>query len=367
MKFRLMLLMVLAMLLLCIMAAAVLANEEVPAPYAGIKNPFEWDDSSAQKAGEDIYRKACLGCHGADGSNLAAYNFSDADFAQGLEDRPDFYFWVLSEGRPEKGMPAYISSFSEEQRWQVITYLRSQGMKEVAPEETPPTAKPPNGETEIIESNRLIVIPPEQAQAGRPFLLTAYLRNNEGKPVAGTTVKFYLRVDFFVDDMLEIGEVNTNNDGTAILEYTPRQTGELEVVASSEDTETVITVNVAEHNEVSYRPEAGIHLPASGGEVFIGPKSALEPGEKGTAPTSAFRLPGGILSWLLIVVFAVALIWATYFRVLYQVFGIPIRREIRDADTRLVPLVGMGIVVAMGMLLLLMIATGPYSHFHLAG
>ena len=80
---------------------------------------------------------------------------------------------------------------------------------------------------------------------------------------------------------------------------------------------------------------------------------------------TSLRLPGGILSWLLLLVVAIMLIWFTYFRVMYQVFRIPIVSEIRDTDTRLVPLVGLAIVVAFGVFLALLIITGPYSHFHL--
>ncbi len=99
--------------------------------------------------------------------------------------------------------------------------------------------------------------------------------------------------------------------------------------------------------------------------MIFGPKSALELGKMGEAPKSVFRLPGGFLSWLLLLVLAVMLTWATYFRVMYQVFRIPVVSEIRDTNTRLIPLVGLAVVVTLGTILTLMLIHGPYSHLHL--
>ncbi len=379
MKFKLLLTGTSITLFLWVMAVAVMAQEEVPASYAGLENPSQWDDASAREAGEELYKQSCLGCHGIDGSNIANSNFSDTDYPQRLEGKADFYFWKLSEGELDKGMPPYQSSLSEEQRWQMLTYLWSLGKVEVLPEETPLEATPPPANTPVDKaqnpvkipekevSYRLLMIAPERAQAGRPLFLTAYVRDSEENPVAGATVKFFNRVDFFASGLLKIGEALTDEEGVAILEYTPRQAGETDIVTRYEAVETITMLTVAESEVPFYRPEAGISLLSAGEDVFIGPESALELEEGSTAPTSAFRLPGGIFSWLLLVIVAVMFIWATYFRVLYQVFGIPVRGEIGDTDTRLVPLIGLVVVAALGALLVLMLITGPYSHFHLTG
>src|SRR3972149_3691551 len=92
--------------LLWFLTTAVLAQGEPPSPYAGLKNPFPWSDASAQETGKRVYQQSCLGCHGIKGANLATADFSRRDFPQSLEKRADFYFWVLSEGRLAKGMPA---------------------------------------------------------------------------------------------------------------------------------------------------------------------------------------------------------------------------------------------------------------------
>ena len=350
--------------LLWFLTTAVLAQGEPPSSYAGLKNPFLWSDTSVQEIGKKVYQQSCLGCHGIKGNNLATSDFSRTDFSQSLEERADFYFWVLSEGRLNKGMPPYKSSLSEEQRWQVLTYLWSFGAV-VPSEATPPTKSLAEGERATLR-----LTAPQRAQSGQPLTLTAVLSNNGGKPIANVPVTFLIKVDFFASGLMEIGDAMTDDKGAAVFDYTPRQAGDTQVVARYQESnlspvEAVTIVNLIESTEPFYQAEAGLRLPAPGEEIFIGPKSALDLGEWGKAPTSAFYLPGGILSWLLLIVVTVMLIWFTYFRVIYQVFRIPIVSEMRDIDTRLVPLAGLAIVLLLGVMLTLMILTGPYSHLHL--
>lgn len=360
MKLKLLPITLLTVFFLWVLATVAVAQDEVPAPYAGLKNPFPWSDTAAQEGGEKLYRQTCLGCHGADGGNIAEYDFSAEDSPPDIEERADYYFWVVSEGRLGKGMPAYKSSFSEEQRWQVLTYLWSLG-KVGTPVKAPPATKPPAAEM----VNRLLLTAPGQAPAGQPLTLTATLQDSDGKPVKNAVVKFFIKVDFFTNGLMEIGEAMTNDDGVAVFQYTPRQPDDIQILVRHEATETTTTISLLTTGEPFYQAETGIKLPAPGEEVFIGPESALALGEGGEAPTSAFRLPDSILSWLMLFVVTVILIWATYFRVMYQLFRIPIVREIRDTDTRLVPLAGLAIIIVLGIVLVLMLITGPYSHFHL--
>lgn len=368
MKFKLIAISVFVTLLMWVMATAVMAQEETPPPYDELENPFPWSDASAQEAGNELYQSSCMGCHGIDGNNIAGADFSAISFSQSLEERSDFYFWLLSEGRLDKGMPPFKSSLSEEQRWQVLTYIWSLSAAAVPAEAASPTQPPAEGEGIVF-----LMTTPEQARSGQPLILTAILHDKQGNPIKNDTVKFFIKVDFFTSGLMEIGEAVTNSQGIALLEYTPRLTGDIEMVAHhgilytphGESHEATATITIAEAGEPFYHPEVGIQLPAPGQEVFLGPASAFEL-EMGTAPMTALRLPGGILSWLLLVVVTVMVIWFTYFRVIYQVFRIPIRSEIRDTDTRRVPLIGFALVVAMGIFLVLMLITGPYSHLHLS-
>ena len=348
----------LAALFMLMLATTVMAQGEPPAPYAGLKNPFPWTDSSAQAAGLSAYKQSCLGCHGISGDNLAAFDFSKADFAQGLKARPDFYFWVLSEGRMDKGMPAF-KSLSEQQRWQVLTYLGS--LAAAAPSGTAPSAPP------VAEGLKgiLRLTAPEQTASGQAVTLKATFDDEQGKPVANIPVKFYLNVELFTTGLVEIGQAVTDEQGVAILEYTPRQAGAMAAVARYGASEARATVSVSQGVETTYETEAGIHFPTLGGSPIIYPKSVLDLGPGDAAPLPAFRLPGGIFSWLFILVGTVFMIWFTYFRVMYQIFRIPIVGEIRDVNTRLMPTIGMAIVITIGVVLILKLLISPWSHLHI--
>jgi mono/diheme cytochrome c family protein len=83
-------------------------------PYAG--------HPQAAAAGKVIFAENCAKCHGAD--------------ANGRRNRPSLrseriryatdgdLAWMLRNGNPYKGMPSW-SSLPEQQRWQVIAYLRT--------------------------------------------------------------------------------------------------------------------------------------------------------------------------------------------------------------------------------------------------
>ncbi|MBI2830838.1 MAG: c-type cytochrome [Chloroflexi bacterium] len=346
-----------------VLAVTVFASAQgdaVPPPYAGLKNPFPWSDSSAQAAGKGIYQRSCLGCHGATGGGLPKFDFSNAAFPDNLEQKADYNFWILSEGRLANGMPPFKSSLTEEQRWQVITYLWSLG-KPSQPAETP-AAKPATKAT-------LSLTAPQQSQAGKSLTLSATVKDDQGKPIAGAAVEFLLKVDFFTSGLMEIGQKDTNDKGIATLEYTPRIAGSTEVVARYQGAEAKSKLNLVEAGRSFYQTEVGIRFPAPGPEVFIGPESSMELVNEGDAPTSAFRLPDGVLSWLLLLVGIMAFIWFTYFRVLYRVFAISTAapKKIPGTDVRLLPLAGMGFVILVGVLLVLMLLTGPYTHMHLGG
>ncbi len=342
--------------LLWVLATGVMAQGEPPPPYAGLKNPFQWSDSSAQEAGKGVYLSSCQGCHGATGSNIAGADFSASDFPHDLENRPDFYFWIVSEGT-DYGMPSFKSALAEEQRWQVLTYLWSLGA--TSPAEAPPSTTPPAE----AKSSTLSLSTPAQGQPGQPMSLTAVLKDMEGKPITGAPVKFYISADFFASGLMEVGEAVTNDRGVAVLNYTPKLSGDVQVEARYDDIEATTALILIETDKTFYQAEAGIRLPAPGKEVVIGPESAVNP--TSGSPVSALRLPGGILSWLLLFAVTLIVLWFTYFRAVYQVFRIPIRGEIKDTDTRLVPSIGLAIIVALGILLVLILVTGPYSNPHL--
>ena len=99
-----------------------------PATAANLQPPFS-TDTKAIKSGRAIYEERCADCHGKSGKG-------NGPSASDLEKAPTNFragkcqsqsdgelFWKITEGR--KPMPSYKKKLSEEQRWQVVHYLRT--------------------------------------------------------------------------------------------------------------------------------------------------------------------------------------------------------------------------------------------------
>ncbi len=341
-------------LFLGLMATMVVAKSQVPPEYAGVKNPYPWDDIAVQAQGKKIYDKSCGACHGANGKNFPGSNFGTVEFSASLEAQPDYYFWAISEGGTKPGMPPYKSSLSEQERWQVLTYMWSMG-KPAAP------APPTGGEAPKPAGNLTLTIDERSASPSR-LILTASLKDSSGQPIAGEPVKFFLKKDFFVADWMELGEMSTDKDGVAVLQYFPSEEGPVQVMARQGDNEATGDWTVKNRSR-SYHVDVGIRLPTPGPEVST--QLALGPAELGQSPPAGFRLPGGTLSWLLIFVGTIILVWTTYFRVLRQVVLIPAAGHEEGMSTKLIPLAGMIFVLVVGAVLAVVILRGPYTHLHL--
>lgn len=103
----------------------------VPADYAGKTNPL---GSDAAADGKDVYELNCLSCHGetgaGDGPAGASLDPQPANLPEELPNlQDDFVFWVISEGGAAAGlspsMAAYKDVLSEDEIWQVVTYIRT--------------------------------------------------------------------------------------------------------------------------------------------------------------------------------------------------------------------------------------------------
>lgn len=107
--------------------------ETVPADYAGKTNPLA-GDAAAAEAGKAIYAVRCASCHGdtgaGDGAAAASLDPKPANLAETVaQGGADFLFWRISEGggmEPfNSSMPAHKSILSENEIWQVVTYIQT--------------------------------------------------------------------------------------------------------------------------------------------------------------------------------------------------------------------------------------------------
>lgn len=99
---------------------------KVPAEAAKVKNPVAPSKESVAR-GEAIYKASCLDCHGpqgrGDGKQAKGLAKRPADLAVHLPHHTDGeVFWKVSEGK--RPMPGFKKDLKEEQRWDVVNYLR---------------------------------------------------------------------------------------------------------------------------------------------------------------------------------------------------------------------------------------------------
>ena len=106
----------------------------VPPEFRDMSNPFEPNDSAALDAGKEIWDGNCAFCHGETGEGVDGFPDPTPTLFNGDNSayQDDYLFWRLRTGGatgPEGSiMPAYDeATYSDEQIWQVITYLRSLG------------------------------------------------------------------------------------------------------------------------------------------------------------------------------------------------------------------------------------------------
>ena len=99
-----------------------------PAAEARRKNPVAVNESSLA-AGQKIYLKRCLACHGkignGDGPDAVDLGIHPAKLSDaGVREETDGeLFWKISVGK--KPMPNYGTRLSPTDRWNVINYLRT--------------------------------------------------------------------------------------------------------------------------------------------------------------------------------------------------------------------------------------------------
>ena len=108
-------------------------NWAVPEYTKGLKNPFA-GNTAATAEGKVIYGQMCVLCHGITGEGNGEAGLSlekkPANFLtlKNIADDTDGeIFWKITVGKPP--MSSYDESLTEDQRWQLVNYIRQLNKK----------------------------------------------------------------------------------------------------------------------------------------------------------------------------------------------------------------------------------------------
>ena len=127
-----------------------------PKSANAVVNPLK-GDMAATAAGEQLFNTICFVCHGnkgkGDGINAAALERKPADLTSRRVQRQSdgALFWKITEGNPP--MLRFKETLSEEQRWQMVNYVRHLA------ELYPPSEK------DIVKSGEALPSPPAKKSA----------------------------------------------------------------------------------------------------------------------------------------------------------------------------------------------------------
>src|SRR5215472_8391167 len=92
-----------------------------PASAKAIKNPYS-GNAEAASAGEAIYARSCAACHGNSGAGVG--NVPPLAHGPAQQASDGELFWYITQGDIKNGMPPW-AQLPEQQRWQVVTYMKS--------------------------------------------------------------------------------------------------------------------------------------------------------------------------------------------------------------------------------------------------
>lgn len=95
--------------------------QRVPPVAAKSCNPFGRSEPD-RRAGAKLFRRECAACHGREAKGIGKAPPLASLLVRQAE--PGTLFWILRNGSLRRGMPSF-AHLPEEQRWQIVTYLKS--------------------------------------------------------------------------------------------------------------------------------------------------------------------------------------------------------------------------------------------------
>ena len=94
---------------------------KVPDKARAKQNPFA-GDATAIAAGAKLYRQNCASCHGSEARGDGKHPDLHTERMRACS--PGELEWLLKNGSMKNGMPSW-SRLPEQQRWQIVSYLKS--------------------------------------------------------------------------------------------------------------------------------------------------------------------------------------------------------------------------------------------------
>lgn len=92
---------------------------DAPASAKGLTNPYGHQPPADAKS---LYASRCAACHGANGEGTGNIPSLAKGHAQSAADGE--VFWYITKGDLNNGMPSW-SGLSEDERWKIVTYVRT--------------------------------------------------------------------------------------------------------------------------------------------------------------------------------------------------------------------------------------------------
>jgi glucose/arabinose dehydrogenase/cytochrome c5 len=102
---------------------------DAPADAAAKENPQTGQANI--DAGSATYQQRCAACHGA--TAKGAGNIPSLATGPTQTAKPGEIFWYITKGDLANGMPSWATTLTDDQRWQVVSYLKTLGGAPAAP------------------------------------------------------------------------------------------------------------------------------------------------------------------------------------------------------------------------------------------
>lgn len=97
-------------------------------PAATSANPLAGNVAAARK-GEELFGRNCQQCHNTRGHGGKCPQLVRGAWAPGGPNSDRFMFDTISKGRPNTQMGSFGLALSEEEIWQIVTFLREEAVR----------------------------------------------------------------------------------------------------------------------------------------------------------------------------------------------------------------------------------------------